>query len=45
MGGLAFASILTRVAAPVLYDLFFSREEKRRMKMAGTAGAALAPAS
>ena len=45
MGGLAFASILTLVAAPVLYHLFFSREEKRRMKMAGTAGAALAPAS
>jgi multidrug efflux pump subunit AcrB len=31
MGGLAFASILTLVAAPVLYDLFFSRGERRRV--------------
>jgi multidrug efflux pump subunit AcrB len=31
MGGLAFASILTLVAAPVFYDIFFSREEKRRL--------------
>ncbi|THH36098.1 efflux RND transporter permease subunit [Aliishimia ponticola] len=29
MGGLAFASVLTLVAAPVFYDLFFSREERR----------------
>ncbi|MGB0960196.1 MAG: efflux RND transporter permease subunit, partial [Halocynthiibacter sp.] len=28
MGGLAFASILTLIAAPVLYDLFFSRDDK-----------------
>ena len=31
MGGLAFASILTLVAAPVLYDLFFSRGDKKRL--------------
>jgi multidrug efflux pump subunit AcrB len=31
MGGLAFASVLTLVAAPVFYDLFFSREERRRL--------------
>ena len=31
MGGLAFATILTMVAAPVFYMLFFSREEKRRL--------------
>ena len=30
MGGLAFASILTLVAAPVFYDLFFSREERHK---------------
>ena len=29
MGGLAFASILTLVAAPVLYHLFFARDEAR----------------
>ncbi|MGR3500624.1 MAG: efflux RND transporter permease subunit [Limimaricola soesokkakensis] len=29
MGGLAFASVLTLIAAPVFYDLFFSRGEKR----------------
>ncbi|WP_163849773.1 efflux RND transporter permease subunit [Pseudooceanicola aestuarii] len=29
MGGLAFASILTLVAAPVFYYLFFAREERR----------------
>ncbi len=31
MGGLAFASVLTLVAAPVFYDVFFSREERRRL--------------
>ncbi len=31
MGGLAFATILTMVAAPVFYMLFFNREEKRRL--------------
>ncbi|MEX0275974.1 MAG: efflux RND transporter permease subunit [Ruegeria sp.] len=31
MGGLAFASILTMVAAPVFYMIFFAREEKRRL--------------
>ncbi|WP_370158920.1 efflux RND transporter permease subunit [Limimaricola soesokkakensis] len=30
MGGLAFASVLTLIAAPVFYDLFFSRGEKNR---------------
>ncbi|MCV6584952.1 MAG: efflux RND transporter permease subunit [Marinibacterium sp.] len=34
MGGLAFASILTLVAAPVLYYLFFFREERRRIAAA-----------
>lgn len=34
MGGLAFASILTLVAAPVFYLLFFGREEKRRLAAA-----------
>jgi multidrug efflux pump subunit AcrB len=28
MGGLAYASILTLIAAPVLYHLFFARDEK-----------------
>ncbi|UWR08069.1 efflux RND transporter permease subunit [Ruegeria sp. B32] len=31
MGGLAFATILTMIAAPVFYMLFFSREEQRRL--------------
>ena len=31
MGGLAFATVLTMVAAPVFYLLFFSREEQRRL--------------
>ncbi|MGV6805719.1 MAG: efflux RND transporter permease subunit [Ruegeria sp.] len=31
MGGLAFATILTMVAAPVFYMLFFEREEKRKL--------------
>jgi len=29
MGGLAFASVLTLIAAPVFYDLFFSRSERK----------------
>ncbi len=29
MGGLAFASVLTLVAAPVFYYIFFKRDEKR----------------
>ncbi|MCZ4260342.1 efflux RND transporter permease subunit [Limimaricola sp. G21655-S1] len=29
MGGLAFASVLTLIAAPVFYDLFFSRGDRR----------------
>ncbi|MCA0963884.1 efflux RND transporter permease subunit [Salipiger bermudensis] len=29
MGGLAFATVLTLVAAPVLYYMFFAREERR----------------
>ncbi|MEM1283788.1 MAG: efflux RND transporter permease subunit [Pseudomonadota bacterium] len=32
MGGLAFASILTLVAAPVLYDLFFSRGDRKKQE-------------
>ncbi|NRB35854.1 MAG: efflux RND transporter permease subunit, partial [Rhodobacteraceae bacterium] len=31
MGGLAFATVLTLVAAPVLYMIFFNREETRRL--------------
>ncbi len=31
MGGLAFATVLTMVAAPVFYLLFFRREEARQM--------------
>ncbi len=31
MGGLAFATVLTMVAAPVFYLIFFSREERRRL--------------
>jgi multidrug efflux pump subunit AcrB len=31
MGGLAFATVLTLVAAPVFYLIFFSRDEKRQL--------------
>jgi multidrug efflux pump subunit AcrB len=31
MGGLAFATILTLVAAPVFYLIFFGRQERRRL--------------
>lgn len=34
MGGLAFATVLTMVAAPVFYAIFFSRQEKRRLTAA-----------
>jgi multidrug efflux pump subunit AcrB len=34
MGGLAFATILTLVAAPVFYLIFFARDEKREKKAA-----------
>ncbi|EYD70913.1 efflux RND transporter permease subunit [Limimaricola hongkongensis] len=34
MGGLAFASVLTLIAAPVFYDLFFSRGERRAREAA-----------
>ncbi|MEM9477013.1 MAG: efflux RND transporter permease subunit [Pseudomonadota bacterium] len=34
MGGLAFASILTLVAAPVFYHLFFEFGERRKQRMA-----------
>ncbi|AHM04667.1 Transporter, AcrB/AcrD/AcrF family [Roseibacterium elongatum DSM 19469] len=40
MGGLAFASILTLVAAPVFYDIFFSRSERKARASEGTASAA-----
>lgn len=33
MGGLAFASILTLVAAPVLYDVFFTRLVKKKVEV------------
>ncbi|WP_424986923.1 efflux RND transporter permease subunit [Microbulbifer sp. S227A] len=36
MGGLAFASVLTLIAAPVLYYLFFRREDARRRGAAET---------
>jgi len=39
MGGLAFASILTLLAAPVLYDLLFSREARRQESETGMATA------
>ncbi|EBA15852.1 transporter, AcrB/AcrD/AcrF family protein [Roseobacter sp. SK209-2-6] len=32
MGGLAFATVLTLVAAPVFYLIFFSRDEKQELK-------------
>jgi multidrug efflux pump subunit AcrB len=34
MGGLAFASVLTLVAAPVFYLMLYRREEARRLKAA-----------
>lgn len=34
MGGLAFATVLTLVAAPVFYLIFFSRDEKRESRAA-----------
>ncbi len=34
MGGLAFATVLTLVAAPVFYLIFFGRDEKRRLAAA-----------
>ena len=34
MGGLAFASILTLIAAPVFYLIFFGREERREVQAA-----------
>lgn len=34
MGGLAFASVLTLVAAPVFYMMLYRREEARRLKTA-----------
>ena len=39
MGGLAFASILTLLAAPVLYDLLFSREARKQESETGMAPA------
>lgn len=37
MGGLAFATVLTLVAAPVFYLIFFARDEKREARAAATA--------
>ncbi|WP_299930526.1 efflux RND transporter permease subunit [uncultured Pelagimonas sp.] len=36
MGGLAFATVLTLVAAPVFYMVFFRRDERRRLAMASS---------
>ena len=44
MGGLTFASVLTLVAAPVLYRLFFAREG-RAERAADVAGSEEAPAA
>lgn len=35
MGGLTFATVLTLVAAPVFYLIFFGREERRRLAAQG----------
>ncbi|MEY8799873.1 efflux RND transporter permease subunit [Leisingera sp. XS_AS12] len=37
MGGLAFATVLTLVAAPVFYLIFFARDEKREARAVATA--------
>jgi len=37
MGGLAFATILTLIAAPVFYLVFFRKEERREQKAAAAA--------
>lgn len=37
MGGLAFATILTLIAAPVFYLVFFGKEERREKKTAAAA--------
>ncbi|NKW91994.1 efflux RND transporter permease subunit [Rhodobacteraceae bacterium R_SAG9] len=37
MGGLAFATILTLIAAPVFYLVFFGKEERREKKAAAAA--------
>ncbi|MBO6896021.1 MAG: efflux RND transporter permease subunit [Shimia sp.] len=37
MGGLAFATILTLIAAPVFYLVFFGKEERREQKAAAAA--------
>lgn len=42
MGGLAFASILTLVAAPVFYSLLFSRDEAKAVRSANLAAPAAA---
>ncbi|MEM8978296.1 MAG: efflux RND transporter permease subunit [Pseudomonadota bacterium] len=39
MGGLAFASILTLLAAPVLYDLFFRRSARKASERAAVVAA------
>ncbi|WP_270725648.1 efflux RND transporter permease subunit [Shimia sp. Alg240-R146] len=36
MGGLAFATVLTLIAAPVLYMIFFAREDRRARAAADT---------
>ncbi|SLN15297.1 Cobalt-zinc-cadmium resistance protein CzcA [Roseovarius litorisediminis] len=39
MGGLAFASVLTLIAAPVFYDILFSRDERAANKATATVAA------
>ncbi|MCP4817838.1 MAG: efflux RND transporter permease subunit, partial [Shimia sp.] len=39
MGGLAFATVLTLIAAPVLYMIFFSKEDQRRQAAISAAAA------
>ncbi|MCP4817871.1 MAG: efflux RND transporter permease subunit [Shimia sp.] len=39
MGGLAFATVLTLIAAPVLYMIFFSKEDQRRQAVKSAAAA------
>ncbi|WP_422048345.1 efflux RND transporter permease subunit [Shimia sp.] len=41
MGGLAFATILTLIAAPVFYLVFFRGDERREMAAAKASGAAV----
>ncbi len=44
MGGLAFATVLTLIAAPVFYLVFFAKEERREKAAAAAVMAAATPA-